>query len=125
MKKNQGALALVLKTWPSRGGTLATRPSLPAFSNGACASDSFFCGIFARHSMRIGVLLLLLSPLGEAARVNPAVATAAAAMVGVAPTTDGMAASSLGDGAVPKMELALSAAQHAPPAVCGTQPARR
>ena len=45
----------------------------------------------------------------------PGVATGAAAMVGVAPTTDGMAASSLGDGAVPKMELALSAAQHAPP----------
>ena len=26
-----------MKTWPSRGGTRATRPSLPAFSNGAWA----------------------------------------------------------------------------------------
>jgi hypothetical protein len=50
-----GALAFVLKTWPSLGGTRATRPNLPAFSKGACASGVLLGNASSSFRRRAGL----------------------------------------------------------------------
>ena len=50
-----GARAFVLKTWPSLGGTLATLPSRPAFSNGACASGVLLGNASSSFRRRAGL----------------------------------------------------------------------